>query len=87
MKNKISTKEYNEPLNINHPVVKSILSHKYNNPEIRKSIKIFKRTKSKRIRNKHFDKMLYLAVKEKKAIQVNNIVIIDIETYNSFKNI
>lgn len=52
-----------------NPLLKKLLSLNYSNPETKKSISIFKRTKSKRIRNKHFNRLLFLAMKEKSLLR------------------
>lgn len=71
---------------MDNPLVNTLLSLKYKIPEIAKHIGIFKRTKSSRIKNKHFGALFFKAIKGKKVIPIDKAVIIDMDTYNHIKS-
>lgn len=62
-------------------IIPVLIEHKYKNKEINKWILIYKRTKSKRIKNKQFVKILINAIKERKIIKCGDVVLLDIPVY------
>lgn len=62
-------------------IEKSLLNYNYKNKDTIKAIKIYKRTKKKRIKNKQFQLILSNAVKERKVIKCDDVVLLDIKVY------
>lgn len=65
---------------------KELINYNYKNESINKWIKIFNRTKSKRIKNKQFVKILVEAIKERKIIKTSEVVMLDIDVYQELKS-
>jgi hypothetical protein len=62
-------------------IVNELINHNYEDKKINKWIKIYKNTKSNRIKNKQFSKILIGAVNERKSIHNEDVVLMDIRTY------
>ena len=58
-------------------VEKALVNYTYDNQDINKWVTIFKRTKKNRIKNKQFVKILVAAIKERKVIRCDEVVLVD----------
>lgn len=67
-------------------LVSELIHYQYKNNDINHWIKIYLRTKNKRIKNKQFSRILVAAVKERKTIIANDVVLLDVEVYLDLKN-
>lgn len=63
-------------------IVEELINHHYKNEEINKWVKIYKKTKNNRIQNKQFSKILPAAIKERKIIKCQKVVLLDLDVYS-----
>lgn len=63
-----------------------LLDPTYKNESINKTIRLYKRTKKKRVKNKLFKRIFIDAIKEKKVVAYQEVVLMDINVYSSMIN-
>lgn len=67
-------------------IEKEMINYTYENKKINNWVRIFKRTKKERIKNKLFAEILVAGIKERKCVICEGVVMLDVEVYTFLLN-